>query len=57
MRQRLVALEEPVGTRTPGVHDPLRNSLMVKVGNLFAEYEILQKGGTPDSCLEGILVV
>jgi hypothetical protein len=46
-----------VGGRTRGVHDPLRDPLVVEVGDLLAEDEVLEEGGSPEPRLEGVLVV
>ena len=54
---RLVALEVAVGGRASRVHDPLGDSLMVEVGDLLAEDEVLQQGGAPEPGLERALVV
>ena len=41
-----------MGTRTPGVDDALRDSLVVKMSDLFPEDKILQKGRSSDSGFE-----
>ena len=45
LRQRLVALEEAVGRRAARVDDPLGDPLVVEVGDLLAEDEVLQQRG------------
>lgn len=43
--------------RTAGVHDPLRNALVIKVRDLFAEVEILQQCWSALASLKGILII
>ena len=54
---RLVALEEAVGRRAAGVHDPLGDPLVIEMSDLLAEDEVLQQGGPPEPGLERVLVV
>ena len=55
--ERLVVLEEPVGAVAAGVHDSLRNPLVVEVEDLLAEVEVLQQRRTSDSESQRVLVV
>ena len=34
-----------------GMNDPFRNALMIEMGDLFAQDEIFQQGGTPSASL------
>jgi hypothetical protein len=43
-RHRLVDLEIAVRARAAGVHDPLGDALVVKVGHLLTEVEIFHEG-------------
>ena len=40
---RAVGLEDAVGGGAAGVHDPLRDPLVVEVGDLLAQVEVLQQ--------------
>ena len=57
LRQRCVALEHAVRGGAAGVHDPLGDALVVEVGDLLPEDEVLQERGTAQSGLERVLVV
>ena len=39
------------------MHDALRNSLVIKVGNLFTEMEVFEQRRSARTSLQGILVV
>ena len=52
-----VALEHAVRGGAAGVDDPLGDALVVEVGDLLPEDEVLQQGGTPQAGLERVLVV
>jgi hypothetical protein len=43
--------------RAPGVHDSLRNSLVIEVGDFLAEDEVLQQSWTAGAAFERVLVV
>lgn len=51
------ALEKTMGTRAAGMHDPLGNPLMVEVGNLFPENEVLEQSRPAKPRLERGLVI
>jgi hypothetical protein len=55
--ERLVVLEIAVRAETAGVHDALRDTLMVEVKDLFAEVEIFERGRSARSDTQRILVV
>ena len=55
--ERLVDLEVAVGRRAPGVHHALGNALVVEVGDLLPEDEVLQERRAAGCDLEGVLVV
>ena len=55
--QRLRQLEHTVRPRTAGVHHPLRHPLMIEVGDLLPEQEILEQGRTPTARLQRVLIV
>ena len=38
--------QRPVGCGTPGVHDPLGNALVIEVGDLLAQMEVLEQRGS-----------
>src|SRR5690349_8647052 len=48
----LVILEMAMRAVAASMHDPLRNTLMVEVKDLFPEMEILKGGGSPLADLE-----
>ena len=56
-RQLLVALEVAVRRGTPRVDDALRNALVVEVGDLLAQDEVLEQGRATQAGLERVLVV
>jgi len=45
-----------MGTGAAGVDDPLRNALVIKVGDLFAKDEILEQRRAPKAGLERVLL-
>src|SRR5690606_3795839 len=51
------ACEEAMGPGTTGVHDALGNALMVEVGDLLAENEVLEQRRSADPRLERGLVI
>ena len=57
MRNRIGHLEIAMSARSTGVHDALRNSLMIKMRNLLAKSEILEKRGSSLPGFQRILVV
>lgn len=57
LAQRLGELEESMGAGTTRVDDPLRDALMVKVGDFFPQNEVFQQGRPTSGRLEGILVL
>jgi hypothetical protein len=56
-RQRLVALEEAVRGGAARVHDALGDALVVDMGDLLAEDEILEQRRSAQPSLQRILVV
>ena len=52
-----VALEVAVGRRSARVHDPLGNALVVEVGDLLAEDEVLEQRRPTQPRFERVLVV
>ena len=57
IRKGLIALEIAVRGRSARVHDALGNALVVEVGDFFPEDEILQQRRSPQTGLEGVLIV
>ena len=57
IRERLVGLEESMRPRAPRVHDALGNSFVIEMRDLLAQHEIFEQRGSPQSCLQGILIV
>ena len=55
--QRLVALEVAVRRRAARVHDALRDALVIEVGDLLAEDEVLEQRRAAQARLERVLVV
>ena len=55
--QGALDLEIAVGGGAPGMDDPLRDPLVVEVGDLLPEDEVLQEGGPAGARLERVLVV
>ena len=55
--ERLVALEVAVRRRPSGVHDALGNPLVIEVGDLLAEDEVLEQRRPAQAGLERVLVV
>ncbi len=56
-RQRLPQLEKTAGAGPARVDDAFGDALMVKMKNLFAEMEILQKRWTPSASAKRVLIV
>lgn len=56
-RERLVAFETAVRPRTARVHYALGNALVIEMGDLLAEDEVLEQRGPPKTGLERVLVV
>jgi hypothetical protein len=54
---RLVDLEVAVRTRPTGVHDTLRNALVIEVRELLPEVEVLQERGAAHAGLQGVVRV
>ena len=52
-----VGLEHAVRRRAAGVHDALGDALMVEVGDLLAEVEVLQQRRAADAGLERVVGV
>ena len=57
MRNRIGHLEVAVGARPAGVNDPLRNSLVIEMGDLLPEGEIFQERRTSVPGFQRILIV
>ena len=57
LRQRLRQLKVAVRRRAARMHDPFRDALMVEVGDLLAEDEVLQQGRPARIPAQRILVV
>jgi hypothetical protein len=55
--QRLVVLEVTVGTKSAGVHDALRDTLVIEVKELLPKVEILERRGAALADLERVLIV
>ena len=55
--ERLVDLEAAVGAGAARVDDALRDALVVEVGDLLAEVEVLEQRGAALARLERVLVV
>ena len=55
--ERLVVLEEAMRTEAAGVHDPLRDALVVEVEDLLAEVEVLEQRRSAFAGTERVLVV
>ena len=55
--ERLVALEVAVGRRAARVHDALGDALVVEVGDLLAQDEVLEQRGPAQPGLQRVLVV
>jgi len=52
-----IALEIAMGARAPGVHDTLRNALVVEMGDLLAHDEVFKQRGATRPGLERVLVI
>ena len=56
-RRGAVGLEDAVGGRAAGMHDPLRDALVVEVGDLLPEVEVLQQRRSAVAGLERVVGV
>jgi hypothetical protein len=56
-RHRRVDLEVAVGRRAPGVDHPLGDPLVIEVGDLLAEDEVLEERRPPRALGQGVVVV
>src|ERR1700733_13835377 len=56
-RHRFVVLKEAMGCISSGVDDSLRNTLMVKMEDLFAEVKVFEESGASGTDLQAVLVI
>lgn len=56
-RQRLVVFEKAVRRIAAGMHDPFRNTFVIKMEDLVSKVEILQQRRSTGPNLQGILIV
>lgn len=55
--QGVGALEEAVGAIAAGVHDPLRDVLVVEMEQLLAQMKVFEQGGAARTRFERVLVI
>ena len=55
--QRFRQLEKAVRTVAAGMHDPLRDALMIEVEDLLAEVEVLDESRATSALPQGVLIV